>query len=530
MLSLDGPLNLEARGLDHSPLTRSVPLEIDPPSLKDNTGLVDRLVRAAARLLGLETVTFPLSLAGGLNDLYGSSGYRVSAAVHVEGRQGRVVSLRTGRKGASSYGLAVDLGSTTIVLALVDMEAPSVVDQLSLANPQIEYGSDILTRAHMAEKPEGLDRLVDRLRRAVSRGAADICRRNGLDPAGLTAATAAGNTAMTHFLLGLPLRTIIREPYVPVINLPRHLRAADIGIEIAPEAPVLVMPNKGAYLGGDLMAGAVEAGFARAEEPCLMVDVGTNAEMILGQKDWLVGAAGAAGPALEGGVARMGMVAGPGVIDQVRIDRRTGQTACRTIGDLPPRGICGSGLIDLLAELFLSGLMDFHGKLTLLPGDPRRAETDEGPAFVVVPGRETADGSPILFTEIEIDIMTRSKAAMYTILGTVLKSVGLTFDQIDRFFVAGTFGQYIDPRMAVAIGMVPDIPLDRFVPLGNSSLGGAVLALVSARARAEVMDVWRRLTYLEMNVNQELMNRFSAARFFPHTDRWRFPSVGTLIT
>ena len=371
--------------------------------------------------------------------------------------------------------------------------------------------------------------LVGILREAIDQGLEALCLELGGDRTRIMAACLAGNTTMTHFLLDLPVRTLIREPYVPVLNRPRGLSAADVGLNINSGAPVLVMPNKGSYFGGDLMAGLVVSGMARSDELCLMVDVGTNAEVVLGQRDWMIGAAGAAGPALEGGVAAMGMVAGPGAIDQVRIDRGSGTVAYRTVDHSPPSGICGSGLIDLYAELYLSGLIDFQGKFTLERTDPRLVETDEGSAFVVASGAETAHGRPVTLSEVELDILTRSKAGMYTILSTVMASVELDFDRIDKFFVAGTFGQYIDPRMAVAVGMLPDIDLERFVPLGNSSLKGAVLSLLSGLARRETDLIWGNLTYLEMNVNQELMNRFSAARFIPHTDVRLFPSVGTLI-
>ncbi len=515
-------------GLDHSPVVVGGEIAVEPPTLRDNTGLSDRLARAVMKKWDLDHVEIPLSLMPNLGGLYIGGQNRLWTACRVEGRRGRLATVKTESPGGT-FGLAVDMGSSTLVLALVDLEKPEVIETLTLPNPQMEFGADILTRAHFAEQPGGLERLVSVLRRAINQGVAEICRRRDLDPDMLVAGALAGNTSMTHFFLGLPVRTLIREPYVPVINRPPELTAGRVGLNIAPEAPIMILPNKGSYFGGDLMAGLVVAGMARTENPCLLVDVGTNAEVVLGQKDWLIGAAGAAGPALEGGVARMGMVAGPGAIDQVRIDRETQQVSCRTIDNNTPVGICGSGLIDLLAELFLSGLIDFRGRLTLPAGHPLRVETDEGPAFLVVPGDRTGNGEPILFTEIEIDILTRSKAAMYTILTTVLTSVGLTFDRIDRFFVAGTFGQYLDPRMAVAVGMVPDIPLNRYISLGNSSLTGTVLYLVSAEARSEVSDIWGRLTYLEMNVNQDLMNRFSAARFIPHTDRGLFPSVGRTI-
>jgi len=524
------PIDLAGQGMDHSPLVRSWTVQVTPPSLRDNTALAERLARAIEKATGPAGLTAPLSLAAGLADLYAEADYRVWVAVQVDRDPGRIVMVEPAPGPGRAYGLAVDLGSTTLVFALVDLETPAVIDRLTLANPQVKYGEDILSRVHFADRPGGLDALVQALRQAVNQGAAEICSVHGLDSGRLAAAALSGNTTMTHFILGLSPRTIIREPYVPVINRPEGLSAAQIGLDLAPEAPVLVMPNKGAYFGGDLMAGLVVSGMNRAEKPCFLVDVGTNAEVVLGQADWLLGAAGAAGPALEGGVAQMGMAAASGAVDRVRIDRTGKALTYRTIDGRPARGLCGSGLIDLLAELFLSGLIDFRGRLTLPPGHPQRLETDEGPAFVVVPAEETEDGRPITVSEVELDILLRSKAAMYTILTTVIKSVGLTFDQIDRFYVAGTFGQFIDPRMAVAVGMLPDLTLDRFVPLGNSSLQGAILALVSGQARAEVMEVWRKLTYLEMNVNQELMNRFSAARFIPHTNRSLFPSVGTTIT
>ncbi|MFH1090601.1 MAG: ASKHA domain-containing protein [Pseudomonadota bacterium] len=522
-------IDLASMSLDHAPLVRAVEVEAPPPSLKDNTGLVDRLARAVERALDQPRVEVPLSLGWRLSDFHRRGVNRVRVVYYRTPEQVRLVTLEETDTNAPTYGLAVDIGSTTLFLALVRLDQPAVLEQITWPNPQAEFGPDILTRAHFAETEGGLEKLVSALRRGLNLGALELCRGYGLDPERITAAAVAGNTSMTHFFLGLPVYTLIREPYTPIINRPQGLTAAQVGLNVSPEAPVLVMPNKGAYLGGDLMAGLAAAGFPRAEEPCFLVDVGTNAEVVLGQKDWLVGAAGAAGPALEGGAAAMGMTAGPGAIDRVRIDRETKALSWRTVDGGPPRGLCGSGLIDLLAELFLSGLIDFQGKLTLPSGSPLRVETDEGPAFVVVPAEAAYDRKPILLSEVEIDILIRSKAAMYTILSTVLESVGLEFHQIDKFYVAGAFGEFIDPKMAVAVGMLPDIPLEKYIPLGNSSLKGAILNLVSQEARDQVWDVWRRLTYLEMNVNQDLMNRFSAARFIPHTERQLFPSVGVII-
>ena len=521
--------DLTAYGLDHSPVIRSITVDVEPPSLRDNTGLFERISRAVTQAVGAPVGGLSLPLGRRLNRVFADSSSSAWVAYQAQGGQVRLVDVRPQTDAGPLFGLAVDIGSSTLVLSLVDLDQSRIISQITLENPQAEYGSDILTRAHFAEQAGGLTALARVLRQKINEGISILCDQSNIEADQILVASLAGNTAMTHFFLELPTASIIREPYVPVINRPRDMTAAELDLEISPSAPVMILPNKGAYFGGDLIAGLVLAGFNRAENPCLLVDVGTNAEVVLGQKDWLIGAAGAAGPALEGGVARMGMTAGPGVIDRVRIDRRTLTVEYQTIDDLAPKGICGSGLIDLLAELFLSGIVDFSGKLTLSSGHDRLAETDEGLAFIVVPAAETDRGEPILLSEVEIDILLRSKAAMYTILETITGSVGFDFNQVDRFFVSGTFGQFIDPRMAVAIGMLPDIPLEKYQPLGNSSLQGAILTLLSEKARNEVQEIWERLTYLELNVNQDLMNRFSAARFIPHTHRELFPSVGTSI-
>jgi uncharacterized 2Fe-2S/4Fe-4S cluster protein (DUF4445 family) len=261
------------------------------------------------------------------------------------------------------------------------------------------------------------------------------------------------------------------------------------------------------------------------EETAILVDVGTNAEVILGNRDWLIACAGAAGPALESGVARMGMMAAPGVIDTVTIDPETRRFRYETIGGLPPRGICGSGIIDLAAHLFLSGMLDIRGKLVPEKCGGNLSTVDGMHHIVVVPAADSATDSPLMMSQADIDSLIRSKAAMYTILETITLSVGMTPRDLNLFYVAGTFGSFIKPRSAITIGMIPDLPMECYRPLGNSSLGGAALALTLDDPMAEMDRIRDRITYIELNVNQELMNRFSAAKFLPHTEPSLFPSV-----
>jgi uncharacterized 2Fe-2S/4Fe-4S cluster protein (DUF4445 family) len=335
----------------------------------------------------------------------------------------------------------------------------------------------------------------------------------------------AGNTTMTHLFMGLSPRWIIREPYIPVVNKPPLVKARSLGIQINPNSRALIFPNIGSYFGGDLIAGILYSEIDKKEETAILVDVGTNAEVVLGNRNWLIACAGAAGPALEGGVTRMGMTAGPGVIDKIAIDPDTREFTIHTIEDKPPRGICGSGVIDLAAQLFLGGMIDIRGKFLPARCGSRLNEIDGLLHLTVVPADQSGTGADLTISQADVDSLIRSKAAMYTILETITASVGMALGDLKRFYVAGTFGSFIDPRSAITIGMLPDLVLEAYKPLGNSSLGGATLALTATDCLAEMDRIRDRITYLELNVNQEFMNRFSAAKFLPHTDPSLFPSV-----
>lgn len=301
--------------------------------------------------------------------------------------------------------------------------------------------------------------------------------------------------------------------------------AAKIGLATHPSAQLLLFPCVGSYFGGDLVAGILFAGLHQRADTALLVDVGTNAEVVLGNREWLMACAGAAGPALEGGVSRIGTTAAPGVIDRVWFDPRTQQLDVHTIDELPPVGICGSGVIDLAAALFTAGWIDVRGKFRPEACGDRLALEHGHPYLVVVSAQASGTGRPLCISQADLDSLIRSKAAMFTILETITTTMGLVLEETPAFLVAGTFGSFIDPRSAITIGMLPDLPLARFHNLGNSSLGGATLVLTRRDRLPEIDAIRDSITYLELNVNQEFMNRFSAAKFIPHTDTERFPSV-----
>ncbi len=520
-------------------------LELTPPSLSDNTADVDRLRSALQRRCGLHNVSLPLEALSQTSSILRQAQWRVTASLAPRPRGWRLVGLEPGdastkapvlmwpasasndltwpAAGDSFLGLAVDLGTTTLALELVESPSSRVLEAASVTNPQVELGPDILTRIQ-AVREHGVEVLQSLIIRGVNQGFETLVRRRGLPKEDITCLAVAGNTTMTHFFLGLDPAHICREPYIPVINRPDLYPAQALGLEAPPRAPVFTFPNVGSYLGGDVIAGLISSGLARSERVCLLIDVGTNAEVVVGDQDWLMGCAGAAGPALEGGVAKMGMPAGPGAIETVRIDPQSLEPTLSVIGSGPPLGLCGSGLIDLVAELFLAGVVDVRGRLAPL-NHPRLIKTEEGWAFVLVSALESGLAEPILLSQVDLDVLLRSKAAMYTILTILLSQLNLSFEEIETFFIAGDFGQNIDPWRAEVLGLIPDLPLSRYKLVGNAALAGARAAILSAEARRLVEAVRKRLTYLELNVNQEFMNRFSAAKFIPHTDRALFPSV-----
>lgn len=528
---------------------KKINCQLTLPSLKDNTADLDRLLKVLRRSeAAWPRVALPRLMP--FTRTLRAAGYEVTATlahtaqgpvlVEVEpgdataappepGLAARAAEVPAGLWEQRGLGVALDIGSTHLQAALLDLADGRELAKSTRLNPQAEVGADILTRIHAASGPDGLTRLHGMLAGAAREVAADLCSQAGRSPQEIKALVGAGNTTMTHFFLGLDVQSICREPYIPVVNRPAPFFARDLDLGLAPDAVAWCLPNVGSYFGGDLMAGIVAAGLHQREETAILVDVGTNAEVVLGNRDWLVACAGAAGPALESGVAKMGILAQPGAIEGVKIDPDTWEPELKIIpapdGSTPkPKGLCGSGLLQLLAQLYLARAMDMRGKFSEQP-HPRIIPTDEGLAYVVVPADKAEGGREIAVSEVEIDILLRSKAAMYTILRTVLSEVGLEFSDLSAFFVAGAFGNVIDPDTAITLGMLPDLPRERYVPLGNSSLAGCRRLLMEPETRPQVEAIVERLTYLELNVNQALMNRFSAARFIPHTDPSRFPTV-----
>ena len=500
-------------------------VSLDPPSLQDNTADADRLIAALKADLQADHVDIDLDLLKQLPALLRKWEYRVGCILFKDRHRWLLTGITDAADATPIAGLAIDLGTTRVVLRLIDLITGRTLAEYAFDNPQEAVGPDILARIHYAEQDGGLDRLHELIITGLNHAITSLCATIKINPQRIYALAVAGNTTMTHLFMGLNPRWIIREPYIPAVNKPPVVKAGALGVRVNPLARVLIFPNIGSYFGGDLIAGILYSEVYKNEETAILVDVGTNAEVVLGNKNWLIACAGAAGPALEGGVTRMGMTAGPGVIDKISIDPETHEFRVHTIEKKTPRGICGSGVIDLAAQLYLAGMIDMRGKFQPANCGRRLKEMGDLLHLIVVPADHSGTESDLTISQADMDSLIRSKAAMYTILETITTSVGMTLKDLKRFYVAGTFGSFIDPRSAITIGMLPDLPAESYKSLGNTSLGGATLALTSADGLEEMDRIRDRITYLELNVNQEFMNRFSAAKFLPHTDPSLFPSV-----
>ena len=506
------------------PVTRAFNLELKEPVLGDNRSPEKRLRDALSQEIGAGQLHLPLDVARKLPKLLPESDYKIQAVVAKDRCGWKICRCVPQCKSSKVLGLAVDLGSTSVVFYLVDLQSGKTLETLSSENPQRIHGEDILDRIIFAQRG-GLKELQKEIISLFNNSIKQMCAKVGVKTRDIFFISVAGNTTMCHFFLALDPSHICKEPYIPAVNRFDYLCPAELDLDINPHGTVYVLPNVGSYFGGDLIAGILASKMAERKEISLLVDVGTNAEVVLGNQDWLVACAGAAGPALEGGILSCGMRAQPGAIERVEISPEDLSVKIRTIGNRPPKGLCGSGIIDLLAAMFEAGLVDQTGKLMIDKDPARMIKVGHEWAYIVAFEKDTAHGRPVYITQSDIKNLIRSKGAMYTILNVVTQSVGIDFNDIENFFVAGAFGNYIDAQKAITIGMLPDIPIDKFKPLGNSAGKGAVRVLLESASMDKMEKICDKITYLEMNVRGDFMNQLTGALFLPHTDLSRFPNV-----
>ena len=507
-----------------TPLAYARAVELTPPSLDDPVGDFERIKRALAQTGdGDLLATFEV-----LNELSGATrqcGWKARAVIADRGSVKELLRVHPCTEDKPELGLAIDLGTTTVVGYLVELATGKVLATASGLNRQIAVGDDVITRINFGKRPGGLDRLHSFAIETINDVIDVLVEKAGVAATDIYAASVAGNTVMTHLLLKLDPQNLWREPYVPVATDLPSVPAGRIGLAIHPRAAVLVAPCNAAYVGGDITAGVLYTGFHREDGVTLFVDVGTNGEIVLGGKDFLMTAACSAGPAFEGGGIRHGMRAVPGAIDDVTIDPETFAPTFTTIGGKKPRGICGSGLVDLLSALFLTGMLDGRGKFNDGLPEDRVRDGYFGKEYLIVPADKAVTTEDIVLSETDIEYLMRSKAAVYGGVQCLLKQSGLPLEAIEHILIAGGFGKHLKIRHLIDIGMFPDIDPSMYRYVGNSSLAGAYMTLMSADFRNEIRAIARNMTYIDFSSSTVFFDEYQSAQFLPHTDANQFPTV-----
>ena len=514
-----------------NPAVKLFQLEIEPPSLEDQTCDFDRLRRALSQQYGITELRAELPQLRRLGPALRHANWRVTVALEMRDwvygsyLPPRLLRVYPTAFPQASMGLAVDLGTTSVVAYLVDFSTGRVVDSASTYNKQIACGDDVISRIIYAKRKRGLDRLQKLAVESINELLDELQQRSGAEMREIHEVAIAGNTTMAHLLLGMEPRYLREEPYIPTVATAPKLIACELGLNANPVARVHVLPSVGAYVGGDITAGVISSGMYATEKLTLFIDIGTNGEMVLGNKDWLLSCACSAGPAFEGGGVRDGMRASPGAIEDVFVDDATWEPTFRTVDDAPAVGICGSGLIDLLGELFVTGLLDKSGHLDLEAPSARVRVRDGVPEYVVCRAGEGDAEKDIVLTESDISSLIRAKAAIYAGFEVLCASVGVDLVDVEQIFIGGAFGQYLNVEKAIRIGLLPDQPVEKFHFLGNTSALGAFATLLCVNIRHEVTEVASKMTYLELSADNTFMDEYTSALFLPHTDLTGFPSV-----
>jgi len=519
--------SLKEQGLFVPPV-EEVFLELPEPNTADNQPDASRLVNFLTLNHDEHRLVVKLSLIRKLPDVLREDNFRVTVTLARSvqpGRKTHVINVQPGDTTDRNYAIAMDIGTTTIYGQLIDLISGEVLAEKGDFNGQISYGEDVITRIMAAEKPGGLDKLHEVVTATMNKIIASIVKKAGVHLDDVNAITLAGNTTMTQLFLKVNPRYIRRSPYVPASNIYPPLQAVELGLDLGAHAAALVYPQVSSYVGGDIVAGVMGSGMYRTERLTLFMDIGTNAEIVIGNKDWMACAACSAGPAFEGGGIEFGMRAARGAIEDFSIDPLTHEPMLLTIGNIRPKGICGSGLITMVAIMFEMGVINNQGKFDRELGTKRIRQREGVWEYVLAWRDETQIDRDIVLTEIDIENLIRAKGAIYSGCMTLLEEVGMSMGDIEQVYLAGGFGSYVDLEKAMIIGLLPETDPDRVTYIGNASLLGARMAALTNRLRQDVVNVTRMMTNFELSETASYMDHYVAALFLPHTDLNQFPKL-----
>lgn len=517
---------LKSFGVDINPAVKRLYLELPPPTISDNISDLERLKRTLDEK-GMSNMRFSHGFVSTMADTLRIANWNVELTyVGGDGIPYEAIFLSPTDACNRRFGVAVDIGTTTVVVYLVNLLTGEIVDIGSTYNSQMRYGDDVITRIVHATEGGGLPELRDAIVTDINTIVDSLKERHSIEACEIDTATIAGNTTMSHIFWGLNPGSIREEPYIPTLNQFPQWKGGTAKLSINPQSPVYTVPCVASYVGGDIVAGVLASKVHRNPEIALFMDIGTNGEIAIGNNEWLMTAACSMGPCFEGSGIRCGMRATSGAVESVKIEPNTYEPQISVIGGGHPMGICGSGMIDAISEMFLTGVIDQKGKFVKGKTD-RIRQGEEGLEFMLY--RDEVHHKDIVLTEVDVENIIRAKAALYAGIKTLLSEVGFTMDAIEKVYIAGGFGNYINVERAVILGMLPDIPKERFIFMGNTSITGAYLCLLSEELRKEAGDIASKMTYIELSVYRSFMDEYMSALFLPHTDMSQFPTVADMV-
>jgi uncharacterized 2Fe-2S/4Fe-4S cluster protein (DUF4445 family) len=518
---------LKEEGLFIPPVEK-IYLELPKPDLQEHLPDVTRLVGFLRLHHDEHRLIVDMKVIRKIPDVFREDDFKVTATLMrpvQKGRRTHIINIHSGDTANRNYAIAVDIGTTTIYGQLIDLHTGETLAQRGEFNAQISYGEDVISRLVYAEKEDGLETLQRVVIESINKVINSIIKRAKIDKDYISTITMAGNTTMSQLLLMVNPKYIRRAPYVPTASIYPPIRASDLGISLGTHVAALVYPQVSSYVGGDIVAGVMGSGMYRTDKLTLLMDIGTNAEIVIGNREWMACAACSAGPAFEGGGIEFGMRAAKGAIEDFSIDPITYEPMNITIGNVRPKGICGSGLIIIVATLFEMGLINNLGKFDRDLDTQRIRKRNEVYEYVLAWEKDTAIDRDVVITEIDIENLIRAKGSIYSGCLTLLGEVGMTITDVEQIYLAGGFGSYVDLEKAMVIGLLPEVEHEKIIFIGNGSLMGAKMAALTNRIRKDVVKVSGNMTNFELSETASYMDNYTASLFLPHTNMELFPRL-----
>ena len=503
---------------------KKVQVTMTEPTLMENVDDYNRLSAELKGILGTENITISYDALRTLPAKVREQDWKVTVTCVMSDDAAEIIRVEAGHVDTPPYGIALDIGTTTVVAALVDLASGKKLHQAGTFNRQAGMGDDVISRiVYTEEEKDGLAEIQKVVIETINDLLDEIYEEQGITAEDVSAMMVAANTTMIHLFLGIEPKFIRREPYIPGAQDVPVLKAKELGVKIHDNGAIICFPSVASYVGGDIVSGALLTGIEKQEEFWLFIDIGTNGEMVLGNSDLLMCCACSAGPAFEGGGIQFGMRAMDGAIEKIVIDDDF-NVSYATVNNAAPVGICGSGLIDCLSTLRTAGIINRQGKMQNVNTDRMRTG-DEGPEFVLVYAAESGCGKDIVITEADVENLIRAKAAVFAGIRIMLAKMELPLEAVSKILIGGGFGNYLNLKDSIRIGLLPDLPAEFYSFIGNSSLKGAYMALLSRSVFKHSIELGQSMTYLELSDGNEFYDEYVQAMFLPHTDMSLFPSL-----